>query len=742
MSSKVIVDLELSGRLAGWTDVTEDVSLSAGIEVGPGLGSDTALSRVAPPQVAQLSFLNSASNSAGLAGYYTPGHTNQRDGFEKGAGLRVAVVSGDGWSTDEYQEGWAEAAHHSPRFTGHIATIDPEPGETVGILSNVAATDYMARLARHQLDGPGIGEGVSEATAAADLVGELDIQPRAFENSSSGTDTYDYAHDKILDEQTSALQEAEMQARSSFSTWFVKGDGALVRESRNDARAVFGNPLTPDIALTGNDDFHLSDPPEYPDNTDSVVNRVTATMEPRSVDRDTISVLYAATTVIAVDPDVVVEIRGAFEDGDSRRTGGVDIVTPDTTDYAWNTEPDGSGTDHTANVTVTAVATPSSVIFTVDTTDVAVTSRVYNVINGTSTPLLRIRGYLVEAGEQISAEDSDATSIAAVGRNDLTFDMPYQSDWNVLNAMAPWLLETLLAEERKLGTVWLRVTGRTDASADSILDIETSDIFSATEPRMNLESTGRFHVNGRLFDARPDGSLWIGWTPVIANDGPFIEEGSSSEVKHLTTGGSAKAGSVYKTDSKATTPDALQLLAVNYGRDDSTNPADFTSITGGGYTFTQIAVVTISGAAVNREKLALFRAMESAPTTGKLTLTHPETLARCSWTWIERYNVNTGGTNGSAAVVQTATQNGGGASTTATLAAFAGAENRPVVFGGTIAGHDMTVESGWTRGGLRSSTPPIISGWNDDTADLTAKINYPGEPNTSGVIAAEIDVVT
>lgn len=736
MSSAVVVELELNGRLGGWTDKTEDVSLGAGIEVTGGLGADKALSRVAAPQVAQLAFLNTGTR----LGRYSPGHASVLDGFGKDTGIRISVVTNeDGWSTDEFQVDWAEDAHLSPRFTGSIATVDPEPGQHVAVLSEVTAVDYMARLARHQLDGPGIGEGVSEATAAADLIAEMDIQPRAFENSSSGEDTYDFAHDQIHDEETKALTEADRQARSSYSTWFVKGDGTLVRESRNDKRAVFGNALTPDITLTEND-FKVSDPPSYPDNASAVKNRVLVTITPRSVDRSSIDVLYAATTAIGVDPGVTVEIRGAFEDGDSRRTGGVDLITLDTSDYAWNTEPDGSGTDETANVTTTAVATPSTAVFTVDTT--AVSSRVYSVVNSTGVPLLRARGYLVEAGEILSAVDSDATSIAAVGRNDLPFDMPYQSDFNVADAFATWLLEILLEDERKLGDVWLRVTGRTDASADEILDIETSDIFNGSETMTSLAAADKFHPNARLLDARPDGSIWIGWTPVRAHDGPFIEEGVSAEVRHVTTGGSAKAGSVYKTDSVSPDPDELQLLAVNYGRDDSTNPADFTTVAGAGLTFTQVAVQAITTSGVNRERIALFRAMGSAPTTGKVTLTHPETLARCSWTWIERANVNTGGTNGSAAVVQSVSANGGGATTTAVLAAFGGAENRPCVFAGGIAGQDITVKSGWVRGGLRSTTPPIISGWNDDTADLSATINFPALPSSSGLIAVEVDVLT
>jgi hypothetical protein len=76
---------------AGWTDCTEDVSLMDGpIEFTDGIRSTSMVDLIANPGSISWVFDNSAANSAGRAGYYSPGHTNCRDGFKKNIRVRFS----------------------------------------------------------------------------------------------------------------------------------------------------------------------------------------------------------------------------------------------------------------------------------------------------------------------------------------------------------------------------------------------------------------------------------------------------------------------------------------------------------------------------------------------------------------------------------------------------------------------------------------------------------------------------
>lgn len=78
----------------------------------------------------------------------------------------------------------------------------------------------------------------------------------------------------------------------------------------------------------------------------------------------------------------------------------------------------------------------------------------------------------------------------------------------------------------------------------------------------------------------------------------------------------------------------------------------------------------------NGSTVWLFRRLGSA-SSGALTITFTSNPSRCGWCVDEFSSVDTGGTNGSGAIVQSATaDNGGGnSSTTVTLAAFGSADN-------------------------------------------------------------------
>lgn len=85
------LELKLNG--VNWTNCTGDVSLEAGaLEVANGHNSISLTDLLANPGSIGWAFDNSPANSAGLAGYYTPGHTNCRSGFAKNVQVRYSEL--------------------------------------------------------------------------------------------------------------------------------------------------------------------------------------------------------------------------------------------------------------------------------------------------------------------------------------------------------------------------------------------------------------------------------------------------------------------------------------------------------------------------------------------------------------------------------------------------------------------------------------------------------------------------
>ena len=75
--------------LSGWVDVTSDIRLLPSISYSRGNPNNDVESRVADEGVLTIAFDNSISNSAGLAGYYSPDNANCRDCFAQNEPIRI-----------------------------------------------------------------------------------------------------------------------------------------------------------------------------------------------------------------------------------------------------------------------------------------------------------------------------------------------------------------------------------------------------------------------------------------------------------------------------------------------------------------------------------------------------------------------------------------------------------------------------------------------------------------------------
>lgn len=165
----------------------------------------------------------------------------------------------------------------------------------------------------------------------------------------------------------------------------------------------------------------------------------------------------------------------------------------------------------------------------------------------------------------------------------------------------------------------------------------------------------------------------------------------------LTSGNDTTDATSYATASVTPSPKKLVLIAV-YNRI-SAGTANTPTITGNGLTWVSVGGLNGSGANTIR-RLSLFRAMGNSPSAGAITIDFAgQTQLHCVWSVIEWDFVDQGGTNGSAAIVQAATTDGGagGTSGSVTLSAFAAADNATYGAFFHAANEASTAGSGFTK---------------------------------------------
>jgi hypothetical protein len=201
----------------------------------------------------------------------------------------------------------------------------------------------------------------------------------------------------------------------------------------------------------------------------------------------------------------------------------------------------------------------------------------------------------------------------------------------------------------------------------------------------------------------------------------------------LLEGGSTDNQSTPK-DTASYTPSAnvlvLAAIAISFASDQTV------TLSGNGLTWVEVATRTFD---TTLKRITLFRAMGASPTTGALTITPNGALTGWAWGIQEFSGVDTSGTNGSGAIVQSATAAGTG-SQVATLAAFADAVNNATF--GAIAGDTNaapTVSAGFTELAANNGATPgrnLLTEWR--LGEDTTVGNGMGGAAQIGIIAAEI----
>jgi len=131
--------------------------------------------------------------------------------------------------------------------------------------------------------------------------------------------------------------------------------------------------------------------------------------------------------------------------------------------------------------------------------------------------------------------------------------------------------------------------------------------------------------------------------------------------------------------------------------------------------------------------------MGASPSSGAVTIDFSsQTQFACAWSIVEFSDVDTSGSHGAGAIVQSVTASVNSTSISAALAGFVDTKNRPAMGVGSQTADAITPKSGFTElGESQSSGARIESAWKSDGVDTAPSASWSSSAR-AGAIAVEI----
>lgn len=431
-----------------WVDVWDDVLHNPPPSSNTGIMGNSPLDRVGDAGMCTFYLRNDSRNSVGIAGYYSPGHANSLSGWTTGLLVRWSFTY-DGVTKVKYY--------------GRITSdgITPDSGIYGKRRVKVVAGDWMEQASDHELNLIELQENYRIDQAVSLIVANMPIAPLSTEYNE-GSSIFPTVFDATRTG-TRATGEFQKLALSEFGYIYIRrgNEGeTLVVESR-DTRSNVANtsvPVTSDesnISLNEdgttllNEDGTTSiydevqeitfDNANIPEGVQTaygknLANKIPATSYPRRVDAAATTVLFALQTAFKLSAGETKEgYRGTYRDpdGGASYVNGRDMVTPAAnTDYQGFENQDGTGTDYTNDLVVTATYGTNEVEYTL-TNNAAVDVWITK---------LQARGRGIYLYDPVTVVKNDETSQLRHGVIPLSFDMVYQDDPTIVDAFSEYTL--------------------------------------------------------------------------------------------------------------------------------------------------------------------------------------------------------------------------------------------------------------------------------------------------------------
>ena len=423
-----------------WTDVSADVRATPHPRInGIGIMGDGFADHVGEPGTCEFSLDNSSANSAATQGYYTPTSITSPTKVVPGCPVRVSFT----W--DGYKR---------YKFYGTIDNdgVQVETGKYRGRSVKIKASNWFAIAVRTKLELMDYYTSLRPDQAIQNVLDKMTIKPDKITMSKSAT-TFSSVFD-VTKTDTMAIGEINKLTLSSLDYAFMRGGelsgGEFVFLSRADlASKTFSvypdkNSSFTDSILNetgGTDDILLETGDRlllehslsptwtqfiYPDNMQdlqieygtNMINRFRFNTAPRSEDAAAVVLWASETPITILAGETLTNIRGNYTDPGAGNSpvGGKNMVTPvATTDYQMFANSDGTGTDRTADLVVTAKYGTADVQYTL-TNNNAATSYVTK---------LQARGIGIYTYDKQEKIFDSTTQQALYGVLEESVDMPY-----------------------------------------------------------------------------------------------------------------------------------------------------------------------------------------------------------------------------------------------------------------------------------------------------------------------------
>ncbi|MHA2062935.1 MAG: phage head spike fiber domain-containing protein [Candidatus Thorarchaeota archaeon] len=394
-----------------WSDISSDTIKQ--LRAAYGVMNTGPLDRVAGAGTLSFEMRNDDLNSGSALGYYSPDHDNARSGFDTGIDVRLKMT-------------YSGSTRY--KWVGRIDTIKPLPGKYNQRRTKINAVDWFDVAAKTKVNLQGIQFNVSADTGLASLLTAMSNLPTA-STLAAGQDSFPTIFDSSRDESTAVTTEMARLVLSELGYLYLKGNettgGELIFEDRH-TRAKYGAAA----ASMGNTCLTTFDVDRSAKN---IFNKVKAEVNPREFDASA-SVLFTlqSTPLVAQSGSIIIE--GRYTDPVQRgtlRIGGASMIdSASNTDYQMWTASDATGTDLTANFTVTTCYGGNTVR--------------YEISNDGGQAgyitLLQARGRAIAVREPSISEKIDQVSIDTYGESVLRLNMPYQEDALVADDAATAML--------------------------------------------------------------------------------------------------------------------------------------------------------------------------------------------------------------------------------------------------------------------------------------------------------------
>lgn len=484
-----------------WSDISSDVI--APVLCSSGIMGNSPTDRVANAGRCTFALKNSIANSAGLNGYYSPGHTNCRTGFQAGIVIRVTFTFDNSTITKWY---------------GRIAPdgIQVDPGKYGVRRTNVTAYDWMYQATAHTLYLPSYTTSKKMNEIMPLIVANMPIAPLST-SYSTGQDTFASVFDTVR-YNTTAMAEFQKVAMSELGYVYLKhnstSDEILVSEDRlyrNNIVSISTIPVPTsmcDYLTTEGGDYITTEAGDYIvldarqdislDNKmvgleythgANLFNWVNCVSYPKKIDADATTVLFALNTRVKVEAgETLSGFKVNYRDptGGAKKVTGKDMVTPVAdTDYWMDSVSGSNAKDLTADLTVTPT-------FGTEGAE-------YSLANGgasTGYVYLQFRGRGIYTYDSVTKVFKDDTSIDTHGTHTLSLDLKYQNDPVVADTFGGVVLARYKDPSSQAKSVTFLT--KTDELVSVFLQVDCGSKVTITEDQTGVNED--YFINGWEFE--------------------------------------------------------------------------------------------------------------------------------------------------------------------------------------------------------------------------------------------------